>query len=348
MRYGLFGRRALLILTVACVLAACSAPNPGDVAQYAAPSSVQQAKNVQVHTLGRSASSEAAVYVSFPEDYSGPVIEALKPGKKKLVAECTISESGTAYPLGLTTDSQGNLYAANSRADTVTVYAPGCQYTATISDPNPAPIDVAVNGSTVYIASQYGPTRYESLASIAVCSVTSGCTSELTNSDMYGINAITLDKNGNLYVSGGGAPGDGLGHILFEFPHGQMPGTVLGTDEPIGGGLQFDKHGNLISTYEDSNPNSLTVLSGCPSACQVHGPFPLAGAGDDEFLTLNRSNTTLDITDDGYLSGTSYSAQTIDVYSYRGTAGVTYKRSIAVPAELRSPAGIAVFPAPEL
>jgi hypothetical protein len=197
----------------------------------------------------------------------------------------------------------------------------------TISDPNETPVDVysadAANG-TVYLATLSGP-YYE--PNVAVCTLPSGCSKDLSNPYFANGTGVVADASGNIYFTG--TTSDHA--ALLEFAAGTGSGTFLNFVNSSPGGLDIDKHGNVVAF--DPRASAVYVYSGCPSDCTAHGPFGLQG--ESIYGKLNRKGTELVAADGGN--------NEVDVYAYHGTKGVTYKYSYnnGIPTELT---GIATTP----
>jgi hypothetical protein len=146
--------------------------------------------------------------------------------------------------------------------------------------------------------------------SLLICSLKSGCTTNLQNPGMFEVVGVAVARNGDCWASS-------LPAALTYFQGCSGPGQVAtGYKNPDPGGLDIDKDGNLISistqTYE------VYVYSGCRPSCKlIGGPFPLLGEG--VYGHLNADSTTFAVTD--------YSYAQADIYKYEPVA-LTYMYSI--------------------
>lgn len=116
--------------------------------------------------------------------------------------------------------------------------------------------------------------------SISICSVSAGCTSNLTNPAMYKVAGVALDKSGNCWASAE----DTSGAATLTYFAGCTGAGVQATGfmNHDYGGLSIDKNGNLVAVDKTppttGSPSRLWVYSGCNPACTVvGGPFNLAG-----------------------------------------------------------------------
>ena len=248
----------------------------------------------------------------------------------------------------MTTDSDGNLYVgynpSGSRGTVsyIAEYGPNCgnQIGPTVTDSyGSLPFQLALRGKTRYVADQFGPSF--TAGNVAVCSA-SKCSRELT-AKAYGgfveLIGLAVDGKGNVY--GEGYAGSGGNAILYEWPGAKMPGHVVKSFNGTGfiATMQFDSHGNIVGLAQD--PDEVVIWSGCPKACTVHGPYSLQANSCAAYAALNRKNTLLYVANLGCGSNPKGS---IDVYSYQGTAGVTYKYSIirGIPSGQLAPFSIAI------
>jgi hypothetical protein len=197
-----------------------------------------------------------------------------------------------------------------------------------ISDPWGTPVDAystnAASGA-VYLASltdqYYQP-------NVAVCTLSGGCTKDLTNPYFSNGTGVAVDAKGNVYFSGTSdykaavlefTGGSGSGNVIVKFPFG------------VPGGIQIDRKGNIVAL--DPGDQALYVYSGCPASCTAHGPFTLEG--ESFYGKFNAKGNQLDVADT--------TTNAVDVYAYDGTNGVTYSYSYSsgMPGRL---GGIAVSP----
>jgi hypothetical protein len=201
---------------------------------------------------------------------------------------CTVPTGVGSDVNGITADSSGNLVtpvAVNySGVPAVEIWsgpsASGACGTmvASITDPygqasNAATFD-ALNGEIV-VANIFDLSG--AAGSLSICSVSAGCTSNLTNPAMFKVAGVALALNGDCWASAENTSGVAT---LTYFAGCTGSGTqATGFMNVDYGGLSIDKNGNLVSV--DKNPNGtsqLFVYSGCNPACTlVGGPFPLQG-----------------------------------------------------------------------
>jgi len=154
-----------------------------------------------------------------------------------------------------------------------------CTMVASISDPYGQPSDAAsfdsLNGEIV-LGNIFGPSG--TAGSVSICSVSAGCTQNLTNyTTMFKVAGVALASNGDCWASAE----DPSGIATLTYFAGCTGGGVQATGylNIDYGGLDIDKNGNLVAV--DKNPNGISqlwVYNGCNPACTlVGGPFPLAG-----------------------------------------------------------------------
>lgn len=176
-------------------------------------------------------------------------------------------------------------------------------WTATIADPYGQPTGAAANDAVhgtiavVNIFDLSGP------ASISLCTVSGGCTTNLTNPELYEAGGVAMDKQGNCWASGLNAS---YASVLIYFAGCAGSGVAAtGIAATQGyGGLDIDKAGNLVAV---SIPNSLYVYRGCRPKCKlVGGPFSLEGG--TIFGHLNKNSTA-------FAAGDYQNGQ-VDIYKY--------------------------------
>jgi hypothetical protein len=245
---------------------------------------------------------------------------------------CDIENLG--FATGIATDAEGNLYVDYSTPNStgfggapyyIDVYKPDCgSKVAQISDPYLTagdPRQIAFGKGVFYVADQYGDGGGDS-ANVAVCSLRKKkCTGKIAGSGSTTFGAIygvAVDGTGNVYADGYLSSPSGQPAIA-EWPSGRGAGRIIA--EPYGTGsnefagpMEFDNQGNLVV---GSAAQDLYVFTGCPSAC-VQTTFSLKSPETVDFV-LSPDNSTLYAVSE---------VDTVDVYSYRGINGITYKYSL--------------------
>jgi|HubBroStandDraft_6_1064221.scaffolds.fasta_scaffold115349_2 sugar lactone lactonase YvrE len=160
---------------------------------------------------------------------------------------------GIGGPEGANVDRKGNLYVANTTANTVTEYAPGSLTpTFTYSSGLGDPAGVAVDGKrNVYVTNLSPP-------SVEVFPQASN-TPRLKITDLTYPIDVALDASANVYVTTY-APGFKSGEI-FEYSPGSTQGTNLGIVTEVPGGIALDKAGDIV-TADQSLPGVLVFRPG--------------------------------------------------------------------------------------
>lgn len=162
----------------------------------------------------------------------------------------------------------------------------------------------ALNG-VVAVANQWDFSNYGfNPGSIAVCTVSAGCTTNLTNSAMNRVAGVAIAPNGDCWASALNASGQAtLTYFQGCSGSGQQ---ASGYQNPGYGGLDIDANGNILamSYVIKSYVSTLYVYSGCNPACTlVGGPFNLLGvtvaghlnAGSNEFAAADPEYGQVDI-----------------------------------------------------
>ena len=160
---------------------------------------------------------------------------------------------GIEGPEGANVDRKGNLYVANTIANTVTEYAPGSvtpsfTYSSGLGDPAGVAIDDKQN---VYVTNLSPP-------SVEVFAQASN-TPLLKITDLTYPIDVALDASSNAYVTTY-APGFKSGEI-FEYSPGSTQGTNLGIVTEAPGGIALDKAGDIV-TADQSLPGVLVFPPG--------------------------------------------------------------------------------------
>ncbi len=241
---------------------------------------------------------------------------------------CSVSAN---YTNGVAVDGKGNLIVPDD-GTRVTVYAgPGMcgpevgSIEDTYGQPSDASSANAVTGeiAVANIFTTEGP------GSISICSLSAGCTRNLTDDyNMFELAGVALANNGDCWGSATNSFGTAT---LIYFKRCSKSGVVAtGWLNTYFGGLDIDANGNLVSI--DAFTPALRVYSGCKPACTlVGGPFPLIG--DCIFGHVNKQSTA-------FACGDSSLGQ-IDVYHYTPTSltyWYSFNNGLSVSDEVESAA----------
>jgi hypothetical protein len=226
-----------------------------------------------------------------------------------------------AYVVDVATDASGNLIDLDGGSRTVTVFrgpAMCGSELGSFSDAAGQPADAATRDaatSTIYVANLQATGK--PYGDVSVCALSSGCGAVLSNPAIRGqLFSVAEDARGNVYASGYANPsvsGYGGGSALVVWKRGAGKGaTIAAYRNKTPGGLEFDKHGNLIAL--DTFASSLWIYNGCPRRCSAHGPFALKGRS--VYGKLDAKNDVFEAAD--------FEHGQVDVYRYAGTSGITY------------------------
>ncbi len=207
---------------------------------------------------------------------------------------------------GIGVDGKGNLIDPDGQSHLIVVFkGPGMCGTAIgiVSDPYGQPADAtspnAATG-TIVVANIYDT---GGAGSISLCTLSGGCTKNLTNAAMYEVTDVAQAKNGDCWGSGTNISGVAT---LTYFQRCRGGGhQATGYKNKYYGGLDIDKHGNIVavSLFDDS----LYVYKGCNPACKlVGGPFSLVGESGQAKLNKNSKQ----------LAVANFYDDEIDVYDY--------------------------------
>lgn len=200
-------------------------------------------------------------------DFGSGAVEVLN---RKYALSSTIT-SGLDEPNGNYYDNQGNLYVANDAGNNVTEYSPAGSLIFTYSAKQIDPVDVSTDKNrNVYVA-DFGDAAASVVLKYSQGSnlLSAGCGTGLANE------GVAVDKSGNVFVSGNN-PSTGTG-VLLEYAGGLSgcASTTLGVTLGFAGGLQIDRHGNLLACDQDAGvdiipPPYTAIGSTISSSCFHH------------------------------------------------------------------------------
>ncbi len=262
--------------------------------------------------------SGGGLYIS---QFSSTSILGYKSNNKKNGAP-TCNVPGVLYLNGVAVDGKGNLIDPDGGSRSIIVFkGPGMcgAKAASASDSFGQPVDAAssdaLNGKIV-VANMFD--NNSKAGSVSVCTMKSGCQTNLTNSGIYEMVGVAMDKKGNCWAS---AYNTQFLPTLTYFAKCNGAGvatTGYGNTSP--GGLDIDDAGDLVAIDTSANnTGALVIYSGCKPACKVvGGPFPLHG--ETFWGHLNQKSTAF--------ATANYVAGEIDVYKYSTTA-LTYLYSFS-------------------
>jgi sugar lactone lactonase YvrE len=150
-------------------------------------------------------------------------------------------------PYGVALDSSGDLYVANYGNSTVTVYPRGgTKHSSTITTGLSKPLFIAINSDTLYVANNgNGTVTTYSTGSDSPSQTITGFSSPF---------GITLDKNGNVYVTDPGVTD------VWEVPNGSStPRRLNLQDLHQPNDLAVDSKGNLWVTDSYYFPGQIFI-----------------------------------------------------------------------------------------
>jgi hypothetical protein len=229
--------------------------------------------------------------------------------------KCSVGGVGSVNDIA--TDKEGDLIIPDA-FDGVEVYSgPGMCGTllGTITDSygqaaDAASLDAATG--TIVVGNIFD--EDDTPASISVCTLTGGCTANLTNSNIYELAGVAIDKKGDCW---GDAVNEEDEATLTYFAGCTGSGeATTGFENSSYGGLDIDKDGNLVSI--DLDGDSVYVYSGCNPTCTLVGG-PLALHGESVFGHLDKRS--------GKFIAGDFADGALDVYNYTPKS-LTYEYSI--------------------
>lgn len=252
------------------------------------------------HALGV---GPGGIYVS--ELFGDQIFEYSHQNRNNQGPNCEIN--GVSYPGDIASDNQGNVIDPDGGTMTVQVFK-GLGTCGTeigsVSDPYGQPVDASsanASSGTIAVANVFDDSF--AAGSISLCTLSGGCTTNLTNSSLYLVGGVAMAKNGDCWASGV----DGYGNpqlIWFQGCSGSGE-SATGYESYSFGGIDIDNKGNLAII--DSLSGTVTVYSGCnPSCSVVSQPYQLQGFS--LFGKFNKQAMTYVAAD--------ISSGSIDVYKY--------------------------------
>jgi hypothetical protein len=296
------GRIITLAATIA--LAACSASQPQATAPAAIPF---------VHGITASEAMNRGIYVS-ESSGAAPQVFGYPPtnrGDKRPICSEDVSDENA----DVSVDAEGNLMLSTFTGEVLVYQGPDMcgPLIGTIDiegvDMDAASADAA-NGEIVIVNAN----GYDSVSSLAICTIAGGCATFLTSADIDELNGVALSPNGDCWASG---LDKHLNGTLFYFKGCAGSGVRASNfkdQSPFG--LDIDNQGNIVSI--DSS-RGFYVYSGCTPNCKLLGG-PFAFEGSSNYGHLNENSTELAVADFQYGQ--------VDVYAYSPTK-ITYQYSFS-------------------
>lgn len=263
-----------------------------------------------VNALESPDSTKGGLYVS---EFSSTSILAYKSNNKKNKAP-TCSIAGVQYLNGVSVDGKGNVIDPDGGSRSIIVFkGPGMCGAEAASTPDSygQPVDAASNNALkdkIVVANMFD--NGSKPGSISVCTMKNGCTTNITNSAIYEMVGVAMDKKGNCWAS---AYTKLFTPVLIYYAKCKGAGaTATGYQNTSPGGIDIDSAGHLVAIDTSANnTGALLVYSGCNPACTlVGGPFALHG--EAFWGHLNAKSTAF--------AAANYVAGEIDVYKYSPNA----------------------------
>ncbi|HET6276251.1 MAG TPA: hypothetical protein VFE16_10015 [Candidatus Cybelea sp.] len=268
-------------------------------------------------TLGRlvpdAVKKPGGIYAS---EFFGGIIDGYPlSNKNNKPPTCTLTATN---PNDIAVDRRGDLIDPDGGSRTVIVYKGprlcGAEVGSPIADPYGQPSDAAsANAKTGEIVVGNIFDNSQTGGSISICTISGGCTANLTNANMYEVAGVALAKNGDCWADATNS--GGTANLTYFKKCSGAGQTSTGFMNTYYGGLDIDKNGYLVSI--DAFTPAVWIYKGCNPACiKIGGPFPLQG--ETIYGHLNQASTA-------FVAG-DYADGVIDVYKYRRT-GLAYQYS---------------------
>jgi len=185
------------------------------------------------------------------------------------------SESGISYPNDIAVDGKGNLIDPDGGSRSIIVFKGKAMcgpMLGSVSDPYGQPSDAAsANAATgkIVVGNIFDTSG---AGSVSVCTLSGGCTVNLTNANMYEVAGVAQAKNGDCWADAINSAGTAtLTYFKGCSGSGQ---AATGFTNTYFGGLDIDKNGNLVTI--SAFDSKIYVYKGCNPGCSlVGGPFAM-------------------------------------------------------------------------
>lgn len=259
-----------------------------------------------------SAHSSYGLYVS--QFYATDILAYMTPNTGNSGPSCSISPA--SYVNDVASDDGSNLIDPDTGTHSIIIYRGPklCGSEAgSINDPYGIPTDASSNNAThqaIAVGNIYDGLSYFNPApgSVSVCTMSGGCTANLTNPNMFEVFGVVMDSGGDCWASS--YDSNKVTWLTYFAGCTGSGETATGFVNASPGGLDIDKAGHILAL--DTTGGALYVYSGCNPACTlVSGPQALEG--DAIFGHLDRSSMDFATADFQYGQ--------IDVYTYKASTG---------------------------
>lgn len=215
-------------------------------------------------------------------------------------------------------DGVGNLMVPDGSNKTIVIgQGPGMcgPQAASIADPYGQPADASSpNALTGKIAVGNIADNGLTPGSISICSVSAGCTANLTNPAISVLAGVAMDNRGNCWASA--VDKNDVGDLTYFKGCAGKGVQATGFVNLLYGSIDIDASGNLVTVDGNNGAGTaaVNVYSGCKPTCKLLSSTPLI-----DYTTcarLNQSNTRLVVADPNN--------NQVEIYSYSAAGGVTY------------------------
>jgi hypothetical protein len=265
--------------------------------------------------ISRKTSSQKGLYVN--QFYGNAVFGYPVQNKNNQPPTCTVGTGSSSYVNGVFVDPNGNLITPlgsnGSGQHAVSVWqGPGMcgPQAGTFLNPYGQSASAysydAING-TILVGNIFDNSGAP--GSLSICTLSGGCTANLTNAAMYKVAGPLMAPNGDCWASAENYSGYAtLTYFAGCTGNGTQANGFKNTDY---GSLEYDRNGNIVSV--DKTGMQIWVYSGCnPDCTVVGGPYPLYNLA--VWCSLNKQSMAL--------ACGAPDAGEVDVYSY-SPSGIT-------------------------
>lgn len=190
---------------------------------------------------------------------------------------CTVPFAVSA-PNGIAVDGAGNFLEPDGGTRSINIgQGPDMcgASAATIADPYGQPSDASsANGlsGTIAVGNIFDNSGLP--GSVSICSVSAGCTSNLTNPAIYELAGVAMDNSGNCWADAIDPTGIAT---LTEFVGCTGSGVqATGFTNVFYGGIDIAANGNLVTIdLVGAGTGAINVYSGCNPACTLVSSSPM-------------------------------------------------------------------------
>ena len=263
--------------------------------------------------------AKRGIYIS---DFSSSIILGYRKGQRANDPPFCSTPFNVGEVNQIAVDGAGNLMVPDGFSHTIIIgQGPnmcGAQ-AASIADPYGQPNDASspnAQSGRIAVGNIFGNSSQP--GSISICSVSAGCTANLTNPAIYVVAGVAMDNGGNCWASA--VDKNGVASLTYFAACTGSGVQSTGFINLLYGSIDIDASGNLV-TIDGNNGNgtaAVNVYSGCKPACTLLSSTPLLA-----YALCGRLNSL----HNNKLAVADFNNGQVDIYRYSPTSGATYAYS---------------------